>query len=161
AVLISVAGMARAAEGRVLSVDAVQNAVKALVPEFSKETGHKIALTIGSPVVGVQKIRDGEGYEAVIGFRPGVGRADRGGHGNPESRVRLANTGLGVAVRAGAPVPDLSTPEAFKQALTNAKSIVYGDPTLVNQSGEKAERVLAKAGLLDTLRPKIQIVPGQ
>jgi len=161
AVLISVAGMARAAEVRVLSVGAVQNAVKALVPEFSKETGHKIALTIGSPVVVMQKIRDGEVYDAVIVSEPGMDLLDREGTVNPESRVRLANTGLGVAVRAGAPVPDLSTPEAFKQALTNAKSIVYGDPTLVNQSGEKAERVLAKAGLLDTLRPKIQIVPGQ
>jgi molybdate transport system substrate-binding protein len=161
AVLISVAGMAHAAEVRVLSVGAVQNAVKALVTDFSKETGHKITLTIGSPVVVMQKIRDGEVYDAVIVSEPAMDLLDREGTVNPESRVRLANTGLGVAVRAGAPVPDLSTPEAFKQALSNAKSIVYGDPTLANQSGEKAEKVLAKAGLLDALRSKIQIVPSQ
>jgi molybdate transport system substrate-binding protein len=161
AVLISVAGMARAAEVRVLSVGAVQNAVKTLVTDFSKETGHKIVLTLGSPVVVMQKIRDGEVYDAVIVSEPAMDLLDKEGTVNPESRVRLANTGLGVAVRAGAGVPDLSTPEAFKQALINAKSIVYGDPTLVNQSGEKAEKVLAKAGLLDELRSKIQIVPGQ
>ena len=64
-----------------------------------------------------------------------------------ESRVPLGKTGMGVAVRAGTPLPDLSTPEAFKQALLGAKSVVYGDPTLPNQSGEKAERILVQAGL--------------
>jgi molybdate transport system substrate-binding protein len=58
-------------------------------------------------------------------------------------------------------VPDLTTPDAFRQALTNAKSIVYGDPIPPNQSGEKAEKVLAKAGLLDALKGKIKVVPGQ
>jgi len=114
AALVLAAGMAHAAEVRVLSVGAVQNAVKALVPEFSRETGHKIALTLGSPVVVMQRIRDGEVYDAVIVSEPAMDLLDREGTVNPESRVRLANTGLGVAVRAGAPVPDLSTPEAFK-----------------------------------------------
>jgi molybdate transport system substrate-binding protein len=64
-------------------------------------------------------------------------------------------------VRAGTPLPDLSTPEAFKQALLGAKSVVYGDPTLPNQSGEKAERILVQAGILDALKPRLRIVPGQ
>jgi molybdate transport system substrate-binding protein len=80
---------------------------------------------------------------------------------NPESRVPLAKTGMGVAMRAGAPLPDLSTPEAFKQALLAAKSVVHGDPTLPNQSGEKAERILVQAGILDALKPRLKIVPAQ
>ena len=56
-------------------------------------------------------------------------------------------------------VPDLATPEAFKQALMAAKSIVYGD-VLPNQSGEKVEKILATLGILDALRPKIRIVSG-
>ena len=88
-------------------------------------------------------------------------RLDNEGVVNPESRLRLANTGIGVAVRAGAPVPNLSTPDAFKQALLAAKSVVYGDPALPNQSGEKAEQILAKAGLLDALKGKLRITPGQ
>jgi molybdate transport system substrate-binding protein len=145
----------------VLSVGAVQNAVKSLAADFAKETGHQIVFTIGSPAIVMQKIKDGETYDAVIVSEPAMDLLDREGTVNPESRERLATTGLGVAVRAGAPAPDLSTPEAFKQALLAAKSIVYGDPTLPNQSGEKAEKILANAGLLDTLKPKIQIVPGQ
>jgi molybdate transport system substrate-binding protein len=161
AVLVSFAGMARAAEIRVLSVGAVQNAVKTLAADFAKESGHQVIFTTGSPAIVMQKIRDGETHDAVIVSEPAMDQLDKDGIVNPESRVRLAVTGLGVAMRAGAPAPSLSTPDAFKQALLDAKSIVYGDPSLPNQSGEKAEKILAKAGLLDALKPKLKIVPGQ
>jgi molybdate transport system substrate-binding protein len=161
AVLVSLAGMAAAADIRLLSVGAVQNAVRPLAADFSKETGHKIVFTVGSPAVVAQKIKDGEIFDAVIVSEPAMDRLDKEGVVNPESRVRLANTGIAVAVRAGAPVPDLATPDAFKEALLAAKSIVYGDPTLPNQSGEKAEQILAKAGILDALKGKLRVVPGQ
>ena len=161
AVLTSLTGMAAAADIRVLSVGAVQNAVRNLAADFARESGHQVLFTIGSPAVVTQKIKDGEVFDAVIVSEPAMDALDRDGIVNPESRVRLANTGMGVAVRAGAPVPDLSTPEAFKQSLLKAKSIVYGDPTLPNQSGEKAEKILAKAELLDALKGKLRIVPGQ
>jgi molybdate transport system substrate-binding protein len=153
--------MAAAADIRVLSVGAVQNAVRPLAADFSKDTGHKIVFTVGSPAVVVQKLKDGEIFDAVIVSEPAMDRLDKEGIVNPESRVRLATTGIGVAVRAGAPAPNLATPDAFKQALLAAKSVVYGDPTLPNQSGEKAEQILAKAGILDALKPKLRIVPGQ
>jgi len=161
AMLLSLAGMAAADEIRVLSVGAVQNAVKGLAADFAKESGHQVTFTIGSPAVVTQKIKDGEVFDAVIVSEPAMDVLDRDGIVNPESRVRLANTGMGVAVRAGAPLPDVSTPEAFKQALTAAKSIVYGDPTLPNQSGEKAEKILKNTDLLDALKGKLKVVPGQ
>src|SRR5882672_4781256 len=161
AVLLSLMGMARAAEIRVLSVGAVQNAVMAIADAFAKESGHHVSFTVGSPAVVMQKIKDGETFDAVIVSEPAMDQLDKDGMVNPESRVRLANTGMGVAVRDGAPLPDLSTPEAFKQALLAAKSVVYGDPTLPNQSGEKAERILSQAGILDALKPRLMIVPAQ
>jgi molybdate transport system substrate-binding protein len=167
AVLLSLAGMASSsgpaagADIRVLSVGAVQNAVHGLAADFGKESGHRVILTVGSPAVVTQKIKDGEVFDAVIASEAAMDGFDRDGTVNPESRVRLANVGMGVAVRAGAPVPNLATPEAFKQALLAAKSVLYGDPTLPNQSGEKAEKILAKAGVLDALKPKLRIVPGQ
>jgi molybdate transport system substrate-binding protein len=161
AVLVSVHGMAGAAEVRVLSVGAVQNALRNLAAEFEKESGHKIVLSINSPAVAMQKIKAGEVHDAVIVSEPAMDQLDGDGIVNPESRVRLASTGLGIAVREGAPVPNLSTPEAFKQALLAAKSIVYGDPTLANQSGEKAEKILRLAGIFDALKPKLKILPGQ
>ena len=159
--LASMAPPAAAADIRVLSVGAVQNAVRGLAADFGKESGHRVILTAGSPAVVTQKIKDGEVFDAVIASEAAMDGFDRDGTVNPESRVRLANTGMGIAVRAGAPVPSLATPEAFKQALLAAKSVVYGDPTLPNQSGEKAEKILAQAGLLDALKPKLRIVPAQ
>jgi molybdate transport system substrate-binding protein len=159
--LISLMSMAGAADIRVLSVGAVQNAVRELAAEFGNDSGHRVVLTVGSPAVVMQKIKDGEIFDAVIVSEPAMDRLDKEGIVNPESRVPLAKTGMGVAVRAGAPLPDLSTPEAFKQALLAAKSVVHGDPTLPNQSGEKAERILVQAGILDALKPRLKIVPGQ
>jgi molybdate transport system substrate-binding protein len=159
--LISLMGMADAADIRVLSVGAVQQAVRELATEFGNETGHHVVLTIGSPVVVMQKIKDGEVADAVIVSEPAMDQLDKEGVVNPESRVPLAKTGMGVAVRTGAPLPDLSTPEAFKQSLLAAKSVVYGDPSLANQSGEKAERILVQAGILDALKSRLKIVPGQ
>jgi molybdate transport system substrate-binding protein len=161
ATLMSVAGMAGAADIRVLGVGAVQHAVRALAAQFNKETGQQVVLTIGSPAVVMQKIKAGDIFDAVIVSEAAMDELDRDGIVNPESRVRLASTGLGIAVRAGAPALDLSTPEAFKQALLAAKSIVYGDPTLPHQSGGKTEQILATAGILEALKPKLRIIAGQ
>jgi molybdate transport system substrate-binding protein len=161
ATLISLAHMAHAAEVRVLSVGAVQNAVRPLAAQIEKETGHRVVLTVGSPAVVLQKIKAGEVFDALIASEGAMDELDRDGIVNPESRVRLASTGLGIAVRAGAPALDLSTADAFKQALLAARSIVYGDPTLRYQSGERTEKVLAQAGLLETLKPKLRVVAGQ
>jgi molybdate transport system substrate-binding protein len=157
AVLTSFTGMAGAAEIRLLSVGAVQVAIRNLAAEFRKETGHEVIFSIASPAVVMQKIKAGEVHDAVIVSEPAMDQLDRDGIVNPESRVRLATTGIGVAVRDGAPVPDLSTPEAFTQAMLAAKSIVHGDPTLPNQSGEKVQKILAGAGILDAVKPKLQI----
>src|SRR5215475_1924380 len=116
--LTFVASMAGAADIRVLSVGAVQHAVKELATEFGNETGHKVILTVDSPVVVTQKIKDGEVFDAVIVSEPAMDRLDKEGVVNPESRVAPARTAT--------PMPVLATPEAFKQALLAAKSVVYG-----------------------------------
>ena len=149
------------ADIRVLSVGAVQNAVRALAAQHEKDSGQRVVLTVESPAVVLQKIKAGEIFDALIASEGAMDELDRDGIVNPESRVRLASTGLGIAVRAGTPALDLSTPDAFKQALLAARSIVYGDPTLRYQSGEKTEKVLTKAGMLDALKPKLRIVPSQ
>ena len=159
--LMSLTGMAAAADIRVLGAGAVQDAVRSLAADFAKESGHHVILTVGAPAVIAQKIKDGEPFDAVIVAEPAMDALDQDGTVNPESRVRLANAGIAVAARTGAALPDLSTPEAFKQTLLAAKSVVYGDPMPPNRSGETAEKVLAKAGLLDALKPKLRIVADE
>src|SRR5215472_4485711 len=70
--LISLTGMAGAADIRVLSVGAVQNAVRTLAADFGTESGHHVVLTIGSPAVVIQKIKDGEVFDAVIVSEPAM-----------------------------------------------------------------------------------------
>src|SRR6185295_3519125 len=153
--LMSFAGMAQAAEIRVLTVRAPEQALRALAADFAKESGHQVVFTAGSPAAVLQKIKANEVHDAVIVSEPAMDQLDRQGIVNPESRARLANTGIGVVVR----LPDVSTPEAFKQALLSAKSIVHGD-VFANSSGEKVAKILTAAGILDTLRPKLKIVSG-
>src|SRR5260370_13150853 len=133
--LISLTSMAGAADIRVLSVGAVQNAVRALAADFGTESGPHVVLTCGAPVVVTQKIKDGEVFDAVIVSEPAMDRLDQDGVVNPESRVPLAKTGIGGAGRAGAPLPHLSTPEAFQHALLAAKDGVCGRPQPPNHGG--------------------------
>jgi len=157
--LMSCAGMTAAAEIRVLAVRAPEVAIRALAADFTKESGHQVVFTIGSPAGVTQKIKANEVHDAVIVAEPAMDQLDKDGIVNPESRVRLANTGIGVVVRKSSLAPDVSTPEAFKQTLLSAKSIVYGE-VFPNTSGEKVEKILAAAGIFDTLKPKLKIVPG-
>src|SRR5262249_51600574 len=115
--LISLTGMAAAADIRVLSVGAVQNAVRVLAADFGTESGHHVVLTFASPVVVTQKIKDGEIFDAVIVSEPAMDRLDKEGVVNPGSRVPLAKTGMGGAGGAGAPAPGLSLPEASTHGL--------------------------------------------
>ena len=86
-----------------------------------------MTFTIGSPAVVMQKIKANEVHDAVIVSEPAMDELDRDGIVNPESRVRLANTGIGVAVRDSAPVPTSRHPTRSSKPYLAAKSIVYGD----------------------------------
>ncbi|MGA7487509.1 MAG: substrate-binding domain-containing protein [Xanthobacteraceae bacterium] len=156
--LTSLTGMAAAADIRVLGVGAVQSAVADLGRDFARESGHRVVLTAAAPAAVMRKIEDGEVFDAVIVSEPAMDELDKDGTVNPESRVRLANGGVGVAVRAGAPRPDLSTPETFKQALLAAKSVVYADAALPDRRDGPVEELLAKAGILDAVEPKLRLV---
>jgi ABC-type molybdate transport system substrate-binding protein len=112
AVLLSLAGMAAAAEVRVLGVDAVQQAVRGLAADFAKETGHQVIFTIASPAVVMEKITANETYDAVIVSEPIMDQLDKDGIVNPESRVRLAKDES--TTYEGALMTDGAVPEAAR-----------------------------------------------
>lgn len=76
------------------------------------------------------------------------------------SRQDVGKVGVGVAVRAGIPLPDISTPEAFKQAMLNAKSVMYADPALGGQSGIHTARVFERLGIAEQMKPRTMLRPG-
>jgi molybdate transport system substrate-binding protein len=146
-------GVADAAELRVLSLGSVQIAAKALAADFTEATGEAVLLTIVAPNEISQKLAGGT-YDMVICSVPAMEALDKAGALRPGSRSPLSRVGIGVMVRDGAPLPDVSTPDAFKQALLAARSIVHGDPAIPNQSGVVTMRILAKAGVLDAIKGK-------
>ena len=153
---------AGAADIRVLSVGSVQIATKALAPEFEKATGHKVIFTIVSPDQIAGRLAGGT-YDMLLASVPVVAALDKSGGVRAGTRAPLSRAGIGVMVRDGGPVPDVSTPDAFRKALLAAKSIAYGDPALPNQSGEVTVRILTKAGILDAVKPKLRaagLAPG-
>jgi molybdate transport system substrate-binding protein len=76
------------------------------------------------------------------------------------TRTDIARTGMGVGVRAGAPRPDISSPEAFKAALLGARSLVYVDPAQGATSGIHFASVLDRLGIAEAVKSKSQLVPG-
>jgi molybdate transport system substrate-binding protein len=151
--LVLSASIADAADLRVLSVGSVQIAAKALAADFTKATGQPVALTIVAPSEIGQKLA-GATYDMVICSVPAMEAMDKAGALRPGSRSPLARVGIGVMVREGAPLPDVSTPEAFKKTLLAARSIVHGDPATPNQSGVVTMKILASAGVLEAIKNK-------
>ena len=86
-------------------------------------------------------------------------RLDKDGIVNPESRVRLANADIGVAVRTGAKLPDIATADAFRQALMTAASIVHGDVLPSTAAAQQIQKIFGTMGVLDAIKPKLKIVP--
>ena len=111
-----------AAELRVYSGGAPQETLKLLAPEFEKATGHRVAFTFA--VVGAiqQRLEAGEKADVVLLPAPLIDALEKSGKIRPDSRSLLARVGIAVVVRADTPKPDVSTPEALRAALTQARS---------------------------------------
>jgi len=151
---------AQAAEIKVLSAGAVRAIVTDLAAAFRQETGHTATLTFGTVGVMRQKLTAGDAADVVIMTDIAIDEMARQGAVTPGTRTDIARTGMGVGVREGAPKPDISTPEAFKQTLLAAKSIVYVDPAQGATSGIHFASVLQRLGIAEAVKAKTKLVPG-
>jgi molybdate transport system substrate-binding protein len=145
--------LATAAEIRVVSVGALQNALKPLGTDFAKQRGDQVNYTFTNPANLKKVLADGQ-FDVIIAAAPSIEELDKSGGLQAGSHVKAVRVGIGVAVREGAPQPDVSTPDAFKKAITAARNIVYTDPATPNGSGVVTMRILAAAGLMDAVKAK-------
>ena len=120
-ILCLLAPRAHADEIRMLASAAMKEAFLELIPEFEKSSGHKVVTLWAGGVDIVKRIKAGEIVDLVVLARPAVEGLIKEGKVAPGGRVDLANSGVGVAVRVGAPRPDISSGEALKRALLSAK----------------------------------------
>ena len=154
------AGTAGAAEIKLLSSAAMTTVLEDLVPKFEKATGHKVTLVLATSGALNKRVAEGETADLLISTGAGIDGLIKDGKLVSGSRVDIARSGMGVAVKVGAPKPDISTPETFKQALLAAKSVAYTDPASGGASGIHFVKVLDQLGIAAQVNAKAKLGQG-
>jgi molybdate transport system substrate-binding protein len=149
-------GVVSAAEIKVASTQATEEAYKELVAQFEKASGHKVT-TYFSGTLNVQKrLADGEPYDLIIMAGPAIDDQIKLGKAVAGSRVDFAQSGTGLAVKKGAAKPDISSVDAFKKTLLATKSIGYS----TGPSGVYMLSVFEKMGIADQVKAKLKQTPS-
>jgi molybdate transport system substrate-binding protein len=161
-VALLLATPAAAAEVRVMISGGLTAAFKALAPEFERATGNKVLIAYG-PSMGTTvnaipvRLERGEPADVLIMVGYALGDLVKSGKVIADTRVDLVKSLIGVAVKTGAPRPDISTPDALKRALLAAKTIAYSD----SASGVYvSSEMFAKLGIADEMKDKARKIPA-
>jgi molybdate transport system substrate-binding protein len=156
---LTTAGSARAAEITALISTAVEAAMAELVPQFERASGHTLRITYG-PSGGVAKrLTDGEAADLIVLNDTGLDELTKQGKVVP-GRTDFARTGIGVAVRKGAPKPDIASPEALKRALLNAKAVAHTAPAGGGITAMHLLRMFEKLGIAQEVAAKTKLAAG-
>ena len=146
---------ASGAEIAVISSNALKTTLEELAPAFEKATAHKLVFTWGAAVPLRAEIERGAMFDVALLTTAAIDDLIRRGNLVAATRVALANSGAGIAVRKGAPRPDVSTVDAFKNALLNAKSVAYVEQ---GGTGIYLKALLQRLGIADALRSKLKLL---
>jgi len=159
---------AQAAEIRSLTAVAFEIVLRDIGSEFERMTGHKINMTIDLAPNFRRRIDGGETFDVALFSEPTMDLLVKEGKIKADTHTRILSAGIGVAVRRGAPKPDIGSVAAFKRALLEAKSIAYlkEGPSGVYLAGLLqrlgiADQLKAKSKLADTDRVSIMIANGE
>jgi molybdate transport system substrate-binding protein len=156
AVILTVTGMAtQAAEIKVLSTQATEEAYRELVPEFEKATGNKVTTIFTGTLDANKRLAAGENYDLLIMAASAIDEHIKDGKIVPGSRVDLAKSGVGVGVKSGAPKPDISTTDALKKTILAARSIGYS----TGPSGVFIIGLFQRMGIADQIKAKLKQTP--
>ena len=148
----------QAAEVKVMAGAALSGAIGELGPQFERATGHKIVIEYGLTGTFKRRIEGGEAFDLVIITPAALDDLIKQGKVAADTRGNIARVGMGVAVRAGTPKPDISTVDAFKSALLNAKSVTYAPE---GATGIHLAKVMEQLGITEQMKAKTkpQTVP--
>jgi molybdate transport system substrate-binding protein len=155
--LIQQGGAAQSAEIKVFSSAAPRGIFKELAPEFERTTGHRLVITYEFAADLKRRIEASDPFDVAILPPDMADDLARRGKLAAGSRVDLARTGMGVAVRRGAPKPDIGSVDAFRQALLAAPTVAYADG---GASGKYVQGILARLGIAEAVKPKLRPYPA-
>ena len=157
--LIAQAGLVTAAEVKVFSTIGVQAALEELAPKFEQATGNKLNITWATAAILVKRVQAGETADLMVLTKQGLDALTKDNKATAGNDAIFASSGMAVVVKKGAPKPDISTPDAFKQALLNAKTIAYSDPASGGASGVYFAKLLERMGIADQVKAKTKHPP--
>jgi molybdate transport system substrate-binding protein len=160
AAVLLLAAPVHAADVTVLSAGAFGSVARTLAPGFEAHTGNTIIVrndTVGGLL---RRIAGGETFDVVLMSPAGLDELARSGRIEAGSRVRLAQVGVGVGVKAGAASPDISTVAAFKAAMLQARAVAYIDPASGGSSGIYVAKLFQSLGIAEAMAPKSVLIKG-
>jgi molybdate transport system substrate-binding protein len=155
--LLAAAAMAQAAEITVFSSNAMKSVLEELVPQFEKSTGHKVTVSFAPAQELKGRIDKGEAFEVAILTAALMDELAKDKRIAGISRTAVAKAGAGVAVRKGAPKPDLATAESFKSALLAAKSVAYVG---AGATGANIRGIFERFGIAEEMKAKTKLLSG-
>jgi molybdate transport system substrate-binding protein len=148
---------AQAAEIKVLASTALKTTLEELGPQFEKATENKLVFTFAPAAVLKTQIEQGAGFDVAMLTVAATDDLAKQGKIDTATRTAISHAGIGVAIHKGAPKPDISSTDAFKHALLNAKSVGY---TAAGASGVYLKTLFDKLGIADELKPKLKLLQG-
>ena len=122
----------------------VRPVLELIVPDYVRISGHKIIFAYSNSTRVRDRIIKGEPADVGITMSSLIDELHRMGKILPDGKIELAKVGIGVQVRKGAPKPDISSVDAFRNVLLSAKSIGYGDGAAGNASGDYIARMISQ-----------------
>lgn len=153
--LMLLTGEAAAAEIRVFSGGGPREALRYLAPEFERATGHHLDFTYQLVTEIQRKLAAGEKADVILLPVPLIAATEKSVPLRAEGRVVLARVGIGVIVRQGAAPPDISTAEAVRKMLLDARAVAWSDAS--TPAGGHLDRMIVQLGIADEVRRKLII----
>jgi len=147
-------------EIKVLASTAMKTSMDMLMPQFEQASGHKTSFTYGPSARIAKQVADGDANDVTIVTDAGIDDLIKKGRIVPGSRADLARSAMALAVQRGAPRPDISTVEKFKQAMLAAKSLGMSNPVGGGASGAILAGIFDKLGIAEQMKPKLIYGPG-
>jgi molybdate transport system substrate-binding protein len=159
ALAVAAPSCAGAVELTLIAPGGIRAAITQMIPEFERKTGNTVKATFGSGGGTKAQVVKGDLFDVPVVQVP-YEDVIKSGHVVVASETPLANVSVGLAVRTGAPKPDISTPEAVKKLLLGTKFIAYPNAATGAAAGVSFNETLAKLGIADEMKPKIKIAQG-
>jgi molybdate transport system substrate-binding protein len=154
-----VTGATQAAEINAFISTALKTVTDELLPPFERANGHTIRATYAPSGALIPRFDGGEPVDIFLTDSAAIDTLIK--HGKVVApRVDLARTGIGIAVRKGAPKPDVSTPEALKRALLAAKTVGHAAPSGGSITAAHIQAVFQRLGIASQVTPKVKLAAG-